>query len=188
MAQGDLKDGWVSKIWQCGGHWLGQAVCAAGGWQLAARARACVVERHTARFRTALMSRLGSFARVGLTCMQALCINDDVLRLQSASLINERCLELQKPGTGGSKKAAAVAGGSGGGGGADATAVGPQRKVCTRFLLQEVSALVPLPPYPTSQCCLGKALLCRLPRAAPAAAAGARSWLAARRLPPPLVT
>jgi hypothetical protein len=74
--------------------------------------------------------------------MQALCINDDVLRLQSASLINERCLELQKPGSGRSKKAAAVAGGGPG----NVAAVGPQHKVCTRCCLQEVFDLAPLPP------------------------------------------
>ncbi|PSC69979.1 putative ATP-dependent RNA helicase DDX11 [Micractinium conductrix] len=59
---------------------------------------------------------------VALGSRKALCINEAVLRLQSAPLINERCLDLQKPGSGGGSggtKAAAVAGGD---------AVGPQRK------------------------------------------------------------
>ena len=47
------------------------------------------------------------------TCVQALCINEAVLQLGAPSLINERCLDLQKPASG-SKKAAvgAAAGGS----------------------------------------------------------------------------
>ena len=123
--------------------------------------------------------------RCSHACMQALCINDDVLRLQSASLINERCLELQKPGTsGGSKKAAAVAAGIGGG---DAAAVGPQRKVCAVCRCRRPSALLAC-PTPLLMLPPPKPLLCRLPRPAPAAAAGAPSWLAARGRPPPLAT
>lgn len=58
---------------------------------------------------------------------QALCINEAVLRLQSAPLINERCLELQKGGGSGgatSRKAAAVAGTGG-----ERDTAAPQRRV-----------------------------------------------------------
>ena len=52
-----------------------------------------------------------TMALVALGSRRALCINDDVLRLKVPSLINERCLEMQKPGSsaaGSRKKAAAM--------------------------------------------------------------------------------
>ena len=79
---------------------------------------------------------------------QALCINESVLALGAPSLINERCLDLQKPGSSGSKKAAVAAAAPAGGSGT----AGPQaRKVgacwegsfvvvlCVRELFVEVS-------------------------------------------------
>ncbi|PRW20458.1 putative ATP-dependent RNA helicase DDX11 [Chlorella sorokiniana] len=60
---------------------------------------------------------------VALGSRKALCINEAVLALGAPSLINERCLDLQKPGSSGSKKAA-VAGAAAGGG----SAVGPQAR------------------------------------------------------------
>jgi chromosome transmission fidelity protein 1 len=49
-----------------------------------------------------------SVSLVALASRRALCINDDVLRLGAPQLINERCLDLQRPG-GGRKKAAGTA-------------------------------------------------------------------------------
>lgn len=63
--------------------------------------------------------------------MQALCINDAVLQLGSPSLINERCLDLQKPGSSSSSKKAAVAAVPGGGGGA----AGPRARKVGGWLL-----------------------------------------------------
>eukprot|EP00887_Chlorella_sp_A99_P000340 scaffold13.g340.t1 len=46
---------------------------------------------------------------VALGSRKALCINEAVLRLGSPGLVNERCLELQKPSSGGKKKVAGAA-------------------------------------------------------------------------------
>lgn len=79
-----------------------------------------------------------SMSLVALAGRRALCINDAVLQLGSASLINERCLELQKPATssGAKKKQAAGAGKDEGGDGHgdhdNTAAVGRRRRVATK--------------------------------------------------------
>jgi chromosome transmission fidelity protein 1 len=50
-----------------------------------------------------------SMALVALGSRRALCVNDAVLRLSAPALINERCLELQKPASAAAKRAAAAA-------------------------------------------------------------------------------
>lgn len=86
------------------------------------RSTASVAEFGTGFCRRPLFTHARPHPSLPLHCtLQALCINDSVLRLQSPALISERCLDMQKAGggggSGGSKKAAVAGAPTSGGAG-----------------------------------------------------------------------